>query len=58
MRENTLLVMAWLSALLVFADAWRARQPYGWAWALAVFGFWIVALPVYVIVRIRKRFFL
>lgn len=48
-----LVIIAIVSALWTFKDAARRRDRNAVIWAVAVFSFWIVMLPVYLWVRRR-----
>ncbi|OYV25690.1 MAG: hypothetical protein B7X08_04595 [Acidocella sp. 20-63-7] len=49
---GTLIMLAVVSALLVYWDARLRGEAYPLGWAGAVFLFWIVALPVYLVRRV------
>jgi hypothetical protein len=57
MLSSILFWIALISAVLVYRDARRRWLNYPLCWAGAVFGFWIVALPVYVWIRKKGRQF-
>lgn len=53
MSTTALLVVAWISALLVLRDARRHDVPAPFLWGSAVLVFWIAALPIYILCRLR-----
>ena len=55
MTRPFLLSMALLSGLVVWRDARRAKFSWPLLWGFAVFGLWVVMLPVYIYLRLAKR---
>lgn len=55
MTPKALVIIATISALLVWWDARRSGRRHAWLWSLSVFSAWIVAFPLYLWTRLLRH---